>query len=154
TKLFNASGALNTPSASTYTINYNEILKWIRQGPNPFPNQLRAGRVKYYGSIPTAITGTYPNWGNKDQRFWVQYINYVLGFGRTGASTDANVSAMAGYGSDFTWGTAAATAPPSAIQYMSYTDNPQRPRLRFWFGPLLMADYMQNYNMAVNQSGY
>src|SRR5262249_27142372 len=55
TKLFNSSGSLNMPGGSTYTINYNEILRWIAQGPNPFPAQLRAGRVRYYSAIPTAI---------------------------------------------------------------------------------------------------
>jgi len=70
----------------------------------PFPTQLRAGRVKYYGSIPTSITGTYPNFGNTDQRFWVECINYMLGFYQTGSSSYTDVSAMAGYGSDFTWG--------------------------------------------------
>src|SRR5262249_41158665 len=113
TKLFNASGSLNLPGASTSTINYNEILKWIGQGANPFPTQLRAGRVKYYGSIPTAITGTYPGWGNKDQRFWVEYINYALGLHQTGASTYVNVSNMVGYGGEFSWGTMAMSAPPS-----------------------------------------
>ncbi len=60
TKLFNSSGSLNTPGSSTYTINYNEILRWIAQTPNPFPTQMRAGGIKYYGSIPTAITGAGP----------------------------------------------------------------------------------------------
>ena len=35
---------------------------------------------------------------------------------------------MAGYGSDFTWGTVSQTPPlPSSTQYMSYTDNPVAP---------------------------
>ena len=36
---------------------------------------------------------------------------------------------------------------------MSYTDNPLRPNLRYWFSPILMVDYLQNYNMDnyVNQ---
>ena len=57
TMLFNSSGSLDLPGSSTYTINYNAILSWIAQTPNPFPTQMRAGRIKYYGSIPTAITG-------------------------------------------------------------------------------------------------
>src|SRR5262249_5764741 len=141
--------------STTYTINYNEILRWISSGPNPFPSQLRAGRIKYYGSIPTQITGTWPNFGNTDQRFWVEFINYVLGFYQTGASSYQDVSAMAGYGSDFTWGTVSCTATPTNnIPYMSYSDIPARPRLRHWFGPLAMVDYLQNYNMDSNVANY
>ena len=45
-------------------------------------------------------------------------------------------------------------SPPSAPQYMSYTDNPLRPNLRYWFSPILMVDYLQNYNMDSNVSNY
>jgi hypothetical protein len=154
TKLFNSSGDLNLPGGTTYTINYNEILRWLTQSPNPFPSQLRAGRVKYYGAIPTAITGSWPNYGNTDQRFWVEFIDHVLGFRQTSAGVYQDVSDMVGYGSDFTWGTMGRTAPPSATQYMSYTDNPQRPYLRYWFSPILLADSLQNYNMDINVSNY
>jgi Flp pilus assembly protein TadG len=155
TKLFNASGSLNLPGATTYTIKYNEILRWITQSANPFPTQMRAGRIKYYGSIPTAITGTWPSYGSTDQRFWVEFIDYALGFRQTAAGVYQDISAMVGYGSDFSWGTVSRTAPPgSPTQYMSYTDNPRRPRLRCWFGPLAMVDYLQNYNMEVQVSNY
>jgi Flp pilus assembly protein TadG len=155
TRLFNSSGSLNLPGATTYTINYNEILRWITQTSNPFPQQMRAGRVKYYGSIPTSITGTWPSYGNTDQRFWVEFIDYVLGFQQTAAGVYSDISAMVGYGSSFTWGTMARTAPPSSgTQYMSYTDNPLRPRLRYWFGPLAMVDYLQNYNLEIWTAGY
>ena len=73
TKLFNSSGELNVPGSSTYTINYNEILRWIAQSANPFPSQMHAGRITYFGSIPTQITGSWPNFGSTDQRFWVEY---------------------------------------------------------------------------------
>ena len=152
--LLNSSGSLDLPGSSTYTINYNEILRWITQAPNPFPTQLRAGRIKYYGSIPTAITGTWPNYGNTDQRFWVEYIDHVLGLRQTASGVYDDVSNMTGYGSDFTWGTMAQTAAPTAPQYMSYTDNPLRPNLRHWFSPILMVDYMHNYNLYENESNY
>src|SRR5207253_167651 len=106
----NASGSLNPPGSSgmcTATQTYNEILRWLNQSPNPFPQQLRAGRIKYYGSIPTQVTGAWPNFGNADQRFWVEFINHVLGYVQTGSSSYQDVSAMAGYGSDFTWGSKA-----------------------------------------------
>ena len=62
---------------------------------------------------------------------------------------------MAGYGDDFNWGTESTSAPSSSkIPYMGYTDNPQRPMLRYWFGPMAMVDYMQNYNMDSNVNNY
>ncbi len=154
TVLFNRSGSLNTPGNSTYMINYNEILRWIASTPNPFPTQMRAGGVKYYGSIPTAITGSWPNYGSTDQQFWVGFIDYVLGFIQTSAGNYQDVSAMAGYGSDFTWGRVSINSPPSSTQYMSYTDNPARPNLRFWFSPINMVDYLQNYNINENVNIY
>ncbi|HLW68535.1 MAG TPA: TadE/TadG family type IV pilus assembly protein [Gemmataceae bacterium] len=153
TKLFNSSGSLNLPGGTTYTINYNEILRWITQTPNPFPSQLRAGRVKYYSAIPTSITGTWPNYGSTDQRFWKEFIDYTLGLRQTSSTGYQDVSAMAGYGSDFTWGTKSTSTPPSATQYISYTDNPLRPKLRFWFGPMNMVDYLHNYNIFCNVGG-
>jgi hypothetical protein len=156
TKLFNTTtGALNAPGGSTYTINYSAILNWIIAAPDPFPTQMRAGRVKYYSSIPTSITGTWPSYGSTDQRFWKEVIDYTLGFFQNGSTTYTDVSAMQGYGPDFTgFGTMQVTAPPTAPQYMSYADNPARPRLRFWFGPLVMVDYLQNYNMFCRTSKY
>jgi len=153
TVLFNSSGSLNLPGS--YTINYNEILRWIAQSANPFPQQMRAGHIKYYGSIPTQITGTWPSYGSTDQQFWKEFIDYVLGFRQTDAVTYQDISTMAGYGGEFTWGTLGISPPPaSPTQYMSYSDNPARPTLRFWFGPLAMVDYLQNYNMSVNVAGY
>ena len=160
-KLFNSSGELNVPGSSTYTINYNEVLRWIAQSANPFPSHLRAGRVKYYGSIPTAITGSWPSYGSTDQRFWVEFIDHVLGFRQTSAGVYQDISGMAGYGSDFTWGTVSINSPPAVNtppstnnMYMNYTDNPQRPNLRYWFSPITMVDYLQNYNMDTNVANY
>jgi Flp pilus assembly protein TadG len=153
TALFNASGKLNRPG--TFSINYNAILAWITQGANPFPTQMRAGRIRYYGAIPTSITGTWPNYGGTDQRFWVEFIDHVLGFRQTASGVYTDVSAMTGYGKDITWGATGITAPPgSATQYMSYTDNPARPLLRYWFSPILMVDYLHNYNLYQNVGNY
>ena len=66
---------------------------------------MRAGRITYYASIPTQITGSWPSYGSTDQRFWVEFIDYVLGFRQTSSGVYTDISAMAGYGSDFTWGT-------------------------------------------------
>jgi hypothetical protein len=147
TRLFDSSGNLKAPSGSTYTINYNEILRWLVQTTDPFPTQLRSGRIKYYGSIPTAITGSWPSYGSTDQRFWVEFIDYVLGFKQTAAGSYTDVSAMVGYGSDFSWGTPAINSEPSAgTTYMNYQDNPERPLLRYWFSPLMLVDFLHNFN--------
>ncbi len=162
--LFNNDGSLNVSNfGSSVNINYTAILNWISQSlnsaaqpVNPFPQQMRAGRIKYYGSIPTQITGAYPNYGSTDQRFWKEFIDYALGVQQTGPGSYTDISnansnstiAMAGYGSDFGWGTTRIGGAMSGIQYMSYTDNPQRGLLRYWFGPLNMVDYLHNMNMS------
>ena len=118
--LFNSSGSLNLPGGSTYTINYNAILSWLAQSPNPFPSQLRAGRVKFYGSIPSSLTGSWPSYGGTDQRFWQEIIDHVLGFRQTASGTYKDLSGVgssnttAGYGTDFTWGTMSVNSAPSA----------------------------------------
>ena len=125
----------------------------IAQTPNPFPTQMRGGRIKYYGTIPTAITGTWPTYGSTDEQFWANYIDYTLGFIQTSAGVYQDISGMTGYGSDFTFGTIATSALPTAPPYMSYTDNPARPLARYWFGPLSMVDSLQNMNMIEQSVG-
>ena len=79
----------------------------------------------------------------------------MLGFRQTSAGVYTDISALSGYGADFTWGTNALTAPSATPPpYMNYSDNPLRPQLRCWFGPLLMTDALQNFNMWVNTTGY
>jgi Flp pilus assembly protein TadG len=149
-------GTMAVPSSTTYLINYAAILDWItNSGVNPFPNQLRAGGIVYYTAIPNTInTGTFPP-TDPNQRFWKEYIDEVLGFMQTGGSgsnpTYADVSASNGYGADFAWGTVQTTGQPGSwptSNYINYTDNPNRPLLRFWFGPLTMVDYLGNYNAS------
>ncbi len=162
-----SSGTMNVPSSSGYTINYAAVLDWIKNcGTNPFPNQLRAGGVVYYTSIPSTInTGNFPP-NDPNQRFWKEYIDAVLGFQQTsGTGTSASysdTSSTMGYGSDFSWGTVSTSGQPSgwpgvssptsysstAPTYTTYTDNPKRPLLRGWFGPLTLVDYIGNYNQS------
>src|SRR5262249_165685 len=114
TRLWDSAGNLKAPSSSTYSINYNAILNWIKNtGPNPFPPMLRAGRIQYYSAIPNTIdTSTFPP-TNLAQRFWKEYIDYVLGVEQQNATTysvnssysGSRVTATSGYGDDFTWGT-------------------------------------------------
>ena len=77
---------------------------------------MRAGRIKYYGSIPTAITGSWPSYGSTDQRFWVEFIDHVLGFRQTSAGVYQDISGMAGYGERFHLGNHGSTRilPPAA----------------------------------------
>ncbi len=143
-----------SPSGSSYTINYSAILNFIKNvGPNPFPSQLRSGRILYYDSIPSSISGTTPS--DLNERFWKDYIDYCLGLVQTGSNswmvvTDSDTG-MAGYGMDYTWGTKKITALSSLTAnpkpYMHYADNPPRPRDHFWFGPASMVDFLGNYNL-------
>ena len=167
TYLFNSSGSLNPlgsngmwpgsgSSAAASLLTYNAILSWLVSAPNPFPTQMRAGRIKYYGTIPTAITGSWPNWGSTDQRFWVEFMDNVLGFNQTASASYLDIAgisssyALVGYGNDFGWGTVAISTPSTSPPYMSYNDNPARPLLRHWFSPIQMVDLLNNCNMYEN----
>jgi Flp pilus assembly protein TadG len=155
-RLWDSQGNWQAPGGSTYGINYTAILNWlVNTGPNPFPSTLRSGRIVYYTSIPTTIsTGSWPP-ADLNQRFWKDYIDYCLGLiqlssGSWEVINDGNTG-EAGYGSDYTFGTTKITAKSSLrgtpTPYMFYGDNPQRPRLHFWFGPLSMVDCLGNYNV-------
>lgn len=230
----------------SYRINYAAILHWLRnESPQPFPTQLRAGRIKYYDAIPDPSDTTLNNrfWttgtlSNTNERFWRDYINFVLGVDITGTSggwatytntqNSVPLSSMIGNGDFYKWGSTAiamtqkpdgkkasssyesananasySSGSTSAISiknmaitpavgdwvtigstdyrvkafsgttsvtlskalaaslssgatmtfykndpspYMSYTDNPFRPRHQFWFGPMTFVDYLGNYN--------
>lgn len=144
--LFDSSGNFRNPSSSGYQVDYPAILRWIKSGPKVFPDNLRAGRVLYYSSIPDSVANT----SDLDQVFWKRYIDYVLG--------------IAG-GSEFfhgkentAWGTRKITSKYSLrstgnrnnltapAPYMQYTDNPNRPRAHFWFGPYTMLMFIADAN--------
>ena len=156
-RLWSTSSPYNwrAPGSSSYTINYTAILNFIKNtGPNPFPTLLRSGRILYYDAIPNSISSSYPP-SDMNERFWKDYIDYVLGLMQTGSSswsviTDSDTG-LTGYGMDFTWGTRKITALSSLTAnpkpYMHYADNPSRPRSHFWFGPMSMIDFLGNYNL-------
>jgi hypothetical protein len=82
----------NPGSSANYMINYDALLAWIARGPQTLPASLRSGRVVYYDTIPTTIpvdnsTGLAAFGATNDQRFWKDYIDYVIGAGRW---TDSN----------------------------------------------------------------
>ncbi|MGA2257433.1 MAG: hypothetical protein ABSG53_22470, partial [Thermoguttaceae bacterium] len=159
-KLWNSSGVWQAPSSNGYQINYTAILNFIQNvGPSIFPSQLQSGRILYYSSIPSTIdTSVWPP-ADLNQRFWKDYIDYVLGVMQVGSNNNyvqinnpnGNVGSCTGYGADFQWGTVKITAlnnlSGNPTPYMHYGDNPQRPILSFWFGPMTMVDFLGNYNL-------
>jgi Flp pilus assembly protein TadG len=161
-RMWDATGNFQSPSAATYSINYNAILQFITSiGPNPFPARLQSGRIVYYTQIPNMIdTSVWPP-ADLNQRFWKDYIDYVIGTMQTGPGTYSDISnnttGLTGYGNDFAWGTIKIT-PKSSLSggnktpFMHYGDNPQQPILSFWFGPLTMIDFLGNYNLWYNVS--
>ncbi|AGA31527.1 Tad domain-containing protein [Singulisphaera acidiphila] len=150
TVLWDSSGNWKVPSSSTYSVNYTAILAWIKQTPNPFPPRLRAGRILYYDAIPSSIsTSSYPP-SDPNQRFWKEYIDYVLGLYQKSSSAYDVVTKYTGYGDDYIWGTPKISVKPTGTgnaNYMNTADNPERPKLHFWFGPMTMIDFLGNYNM-------
>jgi hypothetical protein len=107
--LWDSSGNWRSPSVGGtdyYRINYRAIIKWIKDSPVPLPSYLQAGRIIYYSAIPdhtdanlnARMWGTDGNaWPPTDanERFWKDYIDYVLGVKQINASGtykwDANV---------------------------------------------------------------
>ncbi len=155
TKLWNTSGVWQSPGSTTYTINYKNILAWIKavnasESTNPpFPTKLRAGRVIYYDAIPDDVPASAYTWTNANsaitdynQRFWKEYIDYVVGVWRDPSNT-TNTPGTDGcsYGPDYTWGTIRISAKPAG-QFMDYRDNPQRPRHRLWFGAMTLIQFL------------
>ncbi len=149
TRLWDSSGNWKIPSGSNYTVNYSAILNFIKNvGPNPFPSRLQSGRILYYDAIPDTISSSWPP-SNLNERFWRDYINYVLGLIQYSGTGYQEITDRTGYGDDFTWGTIRISARPTGTNasYMDYRDNPKRPKTHFWFGPLTMIDFLGNYNM-------
>ncbi len=150
-----------------YYVNYQAILNWLQNtGPNSFPPQLTAGYIQYYTAIPSGTDTTlnqrfwtqYPL-TDLNERFWKDYIDWVLGNIQIGANQywdstydyPANFTKWTGYGDDFSWTNSGnpnkqVSKKPTTGQYMSYTDNPPRPMMHFWFGPMTMIDFLGNYN--------
>lgn len=115
----------------TWRPNYAAIFKWLKENPAPFPNQLRAGRIRYYDSIPNHTDNNLNNrlWtsnppSNLNERFWKEYVDFILGLEATGNSTWTNggsntLSARIGNGDYMTWGTVQIRQKPDVIRYVS-----------------------------------
>ncbi|HEX4128642.1 MAG TPA: pilus assembly protein TadG-related protein [Pirellulales bacterium] len=157
TALWDSGGNWLDPPGN-YEINYKAILAWIKTAPAPFPAQLRAGNILYYSTIPTDVPATaydhtQPNSNitNQDQRFWKEYIDFVVGVWRDPTGTIQHPgSSTCSYGPDFAAGDGTGvsiTGPDSAtkyngVAYVAPTDNPLRPRHRLWFGAATMIQYI------------
>lgn len=177
--LWDSSGNWKPPidnGTVNYYVNYQNILNWIQNtGSNPFPTQLTAGYIQYYTAIPSGSDTTlnqrfwtqYPL-TDTNERFWKDYIDWVLGNYQMSANqywdstqdSPPTFTKWTGYGDDFAWtngsnGSAVIHTKPTGnnAPYMDYRDNPRRPMLHFWFGPMSMVDFLGNYN-AWLQSSY
>src|SRR5262249_2102844 len=134
-----------------YIPNYDAILKWIKNGPQTLPPSLRAGRVLYYDSIPDTIpmnwqTGLIASTATANDRFWKEYIDFVIGCGRHLRKKTLN-----GQGTNNTFGgntfgspqiTPKSSLTGTPTPYMNYGDCPVHPRLHMWFGPLTMLGFL------------
>jgi hypothetical protein len=118
------------------------------------PPNLRSGRVLYYSSIPSdvVVSGSDTADVQADKVFWKAYIDYVLSTGRLaktepvgwpeGVTPAIDQNPTTAYdvdGSD--------PLVPDPNPYLNYLDNPSRPRLHLWFGPLTMLTFLDDYNM-------
>jgi len=152
------STAASSPTTS-YVINYKAILAWIKASPSAFPTKLRSGRITYYDAIPDDVPAAAYDHGNlndgtnlpdQNQRFWKQYIDYVIGVWRSPFNAIQTPGHPAcSIGPDFTWGTVKISAPVTGYSQdpktrMHPQDNPKRPRHRFWFGPLTMVQFISD----------
>lgn len=151
-----------------YTVNYAAILNWIKSGPQVFPPNLRAGHVRYYSSIPSDVnTGTGTTDQIADKRFWKAYIDYVLdtqkvitnpqkpeytnghllagieGVGWPESSSGSAVTPAYLTG-ELTGFYASGMTQRDPRPYLGYTDNPSRPRMHFWFGPITMMGFIDS----------
>jgi len=111
--------------------NYAAILHWLRnQTPKHFPTQLRAGRIKYYDAMPDPSDTTLNNrwWttynlSDKNEMFWREYIDFVLGIKFQSDLTYSRkqnsvpISALIGNGDFFTWGTRQISQKPDVNAY-------------------------------------
>jgi Flp pilus assembly protein TadG len=157
-----------------YRINYRAVIAWLKSAalPRVLPTNLRAGRIVYYATMPDNLYQTSTGDTN-DKAFLRNYIHFVLGipqFNAAQAPVNANfaeTNRVSGVETRYPFGTMTINAgtpantptvfdpngtadpAPNPRPYMNYTDNINRPRSQFWFGPYTLTA-MLNMN---GQSG-
>jgi hypothetical protein len=144
---------LRSPTGNWQT-NYPAILAWIKSPPQVLPPNLRSGRVLYYSSIPNdvVVSGADSADVQADKVFWKTYIDYVLSTGALagtepvgwpeGVTPAVDQTGLVNFDID-----SAGILGPDPKPYMNYTDNPSRPRMHFWFGPMTMLTFLHDFNM-------
>jgi Flp pilus assembly protein TadG len=149
-------GPTLTAASGNHTINYSNVLAWIKSGPQTLPPNLRAGKVVYYTSIPDNVntSGSDSPEVALDKVFWKKYIEYVVG-STVSDSTYDDYDLLAGHEKKgwpegttpsittttaYRYGTSNTTDPNRP--YINYMENPSRPRDHFWFGPLSMMKFL------------
>lgn len=151
TLLYNADGTVKTPGTTTaitevspttrqsvsvnytYRINYAAIFNWLQTSPAPFPSQIRAGKILYYSQIPNASNINDTLWKNRNgtndnERFWRNYVDFVLGLQTNGtsggyvtySSGGTRYTTMIGNGDTFTWGTLKLSQDPNPTTQTAY----------------------------------
>ncbi len=122
------------------TINYANVLAWLKSGPQTLPANLMSGKIVYYSSIPNDCNNYTTN---LDQRFWKEYIDFVFAYGRNAQNTTlyGQSSSNGGFGATVKI-TAQSLLTGSPKPYMHYNDVPIHPRAHFWFGPLTMMAFL------------
>jgi hypothetical protein len=150
----NGTGATLRSPTGNWQTNYPAILAWIKSPPQVLPPNLRAGRVLYYSSIPNDVTVTGSDSADvqADKVFWKTYIDYVLSTGSLagtepmgwpeGVAPSIDQTGLVNFDIDSSGALAADPKP-----YMNYVDNPSRPRMHFWFGPMTMLTFLSDFNM-------
>lgn len=145
-----------------YIPNYPAILQWIKRGPQTLPPSLRSGRILYYSEIPDTIpldwrTGMILDSASLDQRFWKEYIDYVISSGNQWRE-----STLYGQNKDNKFGTSVFGAPTITVAtpgpngsspYLNYLDVPVHPRAHLWFGPLTMICFIGAHQAATPENG-
>ncbi len=116
--------------------NYAAIFQWLKNqsATNPttiFPASLLSGRIQFYSKIPDPTGDLAFNsrfWtshpmADLSERFWKDYVDFMLGQIETGAGKYANTggilstapfSSMIGTGDLYSWGSVAITQKPDA----------------------------------------
>jgi len=121
-----------------YCINYAAIFHWLRNtAPTHFPASMTTGRIKFYSSIPNPTGDS--NFNNRfwtqhpmtdlSERFWKDYVDFMLGQVATGANTYDNnytnaapYTACIGNGDMFAWGTVQVKQKPDC-DYVATVNN-------------------------------